>query len=53
MFGDAIQAPTAMDVLEYNEKNMVKKWEVGTTTRELRNTLNKMSDKQKRDMFKS
>ncbi|MHA2107962.1 MAG: ATP-binding protein, partial [Candidatus Hodarchaeales archaeon] len=52
MFGDAIRAPTAMDVLEYNESTMTQKWQIGTTTKELRETLDSLSEDNKRDMFK-
>ncbi|MHA1933584.1 MAG: ATP-binding protein, partial [Promethearchaeota archaeon] len=36
MFGDAIKAPTAMDVLDYNITSMTKKWSVGVTTKDVR-----------------
>ncbi|MHA1977469.1 MAG: ATP-binding protein [Candidatus Hodarchaeales archaeon] len=52
MFGDAISAPTAMDVLEYNENTMTQKWQIEGTTRELRETLDSLSEDEKRDMFK-
>jgi DNA helicase HerA-like ATPase len=52
MFGDAIQAPTAMDVLNYNESSMSKKWSIETTAQELRESLNNLSDEEKRNMFK-
>ncbi|MHA1944513.1 MAG: ATP-binding protein [Candidatus Hodarchaeales archaeon] len=52
MFGDAIKAPTAMDVLDYNPTSMTKKWSVGVTTKDVRDSLSKLSPEQKRDMFK-
>ena len=52
MFGDAISAPTAMEVLEYNETTMTQKWQIGSTTKELRETLDSLSEEEKRDMFK-
>lgn len=52
MFGDAIRAPTTMDVLEYNEQTMTKKWNIGSTSQELRDSLTSLSDDEKRNMFK-
>ena len=52
MFGDAIKAPTAMDVLDYNHTSMTKKWSVGVTTKDVRDSLGKLSDEEKKDMFK-
>ncbi len=52
MFGDAIRAPTAMDVLEYNENTMTQKWQISSTSQELRDTLDSLSDDDKRNMFK-
>ncbi len=51
MFGDAIRAPTAMDVLEYNENTMMQKWHIGTTTEEIRDSLDSLSDEEKDNMF--
>jgi len=52
MFGDAIKAPTTMDVLDYNLTSMTKKWSVGVTTKDVRDSLNKLSVEEKKDMFK-
>ncbi len=52
MFGDAIKAPTAMDVLDYNPTSMTEKWSVGVSTKDVRDSLNKLSDEEKKDMFK-
>jgi hypothetical protein len=52
MFGDAIKAPTAMDVLDYNPTSMTEKWSVGITTKDVRDSLNKLSAEEKNDMFK-
>jgi hypothetical protein len=52
MFGDAIKAPTAMDVLDYNITSMTKKWSVGVTSKDVRESLNKLSTDEKKDMFK-
>ena len=51
MFGDAIKAPTAMDVLEYNEQTMNEKWEVKHTGKRLRKKLKTMSDGDLDNMF--
>ena len=51
MFGDAIRAPTAMDVSEYNEHTMRQKWKIGTTNQEIRDSLDSLSDKDKDSMF--
>lgn len=52
MFGDAIRAPTAMDVLEYNDQTMLDKWAIDETSRIFRENLKTMSDEAKKDMFK-
>ena len=52
MFGDAIKAPTTMEVLDYNPTSMTKKWFVGVTTKDVRDSLSKLSDEEKKDMFK-
>ena len=52
MFGDAIRAPTAMDVLEYNEQTMKKKWDVKSSRQELQESLKNLSNDEKRNMFK-
>jgi len=51
MFGDAIKAPTAMDVLEYNEQTMTQKWDVKHTGKRLRKKLKNMSDEDLDNMF--
>ncbi len=53
MFGDAIKAPTAMDVLEYNEQSMTKKWQIKNTGKHFRDQLKEMSDEAVDDLFKS
>ncbi|MFX1286638.1 MAG: ATP-binding protein [Promethearchaeota archaeon] len=52
MFGDAIKAPTAMDVLEYNDQTMTDKWKVTHTGTRLKQKLQEMSDEEKSDLFK-
>lgn len=52
MFGDAIKAPTAMDVLLYNEQTMTEKWQVKHTGTLLKQRLQEMSDDAKSDLFK-
>ncbi len=51
MFGDAIKAPTAMDVLEYNEQSMTSKWQIKHTGKRLRDKLKQMSDEAVDDLF--
>lgn len=53
MFGDAIKAPTAMDVLDYTEQTMTKKWHVKHTGTKFRQKLKEMSDEAKSDLFKT
>lgn len=53
IFGDAIKAPTAMDVLLYNEQTMTKKWKVKHTGIRFRQKLQEMSDEALDDLFKS
>ncbi|MHA2053942.1 MAG: ATP-binding protein [Candidatus Hodarchaeales archaeon] len=52
MFGDAIRAPTAMDVLEYNDQTMLEKWTINETSQKFREKLKSMSNEAKKDMFK-
>jgi hypothetical protein len=52
MFGDAIKAPTAMDVLEYNEHSMTEKWQIKHTGKRFREKLKEMSDEAVDDLFK-
>ena len=51
MFGDAIKAPTAMDVLEYNEQTMNQKWQVEHTGKRLRKKLKNMTDEALDNVF--
>ena len=51
MFGDAIKAPTAMDVLEYNEQTMTQKWQVEHTGKRLRKKLKNMTDEALDNVF--
>jgi len=51
MFGDAIKAPTAMDVMEYNEQTMAEKWQIKHTGARLRQKLKEMPDEAVDDIF--
>lgn len=51
MFGDAIKAPTAMDVLEYNEQTMTKKWQIKHTGTRLRQKLKDLPDEAVDNIF--
>ncbi|MFW9853589.1 MAG: ATP-binding protein [Candidatus Thorarchaeota archaeon] len=52
MFGDAIKAPTAMDVLDYNELSMSTKWKVeGSSREDFRKKLEGMSEEQMEHFF--
>ncbi|MHA1214764.1 MAG: ATP-binding protein [Candidatus Hodarchaeales archaeon] len=53
MFGDAIKAPTAMDVLFYSDQTMADKWNLKFTSAKLRDKLNSMSDSDKNNLFDS
>lgn len=53
MFGDAIKAPTAMDVLEYNEQTMTAKWKATHAGTRLKQKLKEMSDETMDNLFKS
>ncbi|MFX0185668.1 MAG: ATP-binding protein, partial [Candidatus Hodarchaeota archaeon] len=52
MFGDSIKAPTAMDVLEYNEQTMAAKWSVKRTGTRFKQKLKQISDEEMDDLFK-
>ena len=52
MFGDAIKAPTAMDILLYSDQTMTKKWNVKYTGSRLTQKLQDMSDEDKSNLFK-
>jgi len=52
MFGDAIKAPTAMDILLYNEQTMTQKWNVKYIGSRLRESLAKKSDEDIDNIFK-
>lgn len=52
MFGDSIKAPTAMDVLEYNEQTMTTKWKVKRTGTHFKRKLKQLSDEAMDDLFK-
>jgi DNA helicase HerA-like ATPase len=52
MFGDAIKAPTAMDVMNYNEQSMRLKWNLeGSSREDFRKKVESMSEEQMEHFF--